>query len=306
MKLKHSELKTNEKIFVFCIMALPLASFLIFYVYMNFNSFLLAFQEMNIRGETEFVWFANFEKLFSQVNGDSLIWRSLWNSIKMWWITFLITMPLYLIFSYYVFKKYSGGKLFSFMVLVPQVISSFLFALIYSKFVQGALPDIMAKWGFENFPNLVTNENTAFGNNVFFSIWLSFGTSVLVYTNAIRAIDDEIFESARLDGAGDMQEFFRIVLPLIWMTLTTMVVTGAVGMFTASGNLLVFYMDRAPRNIWGLGYYFTYMVKWSGASGGADITTYPMVATTGWVVTVITVPVVFLIKYIMDKCNRME
>ena len=173
------------------------------------------------------------------------------------------------------------SKFVNFIVLMPQVVSTFLYSLVYIQFVENALPTVMNKlFGVINFPNIIWNNATAYGNNLFFSIWLSFGTSVLVYSNAIRSIDNEIFESARLDGVNDVQEFFSIILPLIWPTLTTMVVTSVTSIFTWSGSLMVFYMYDAPPHIWGLGYFFTRTVKVSMANG-TEYLSYPTVATSG-------------------------
>ena len=196
------------------------------------------------------------------------------------------------------------SKFVNFIVLVPQVVSTFLYSLVYIQFVENALPSVMnSLLGIKNFPNIIWNHDTAFANNLFFSIWLSFGTSVLVYSNAIRGIDNEIFESARLDGVNDVQEFFSIILPLIWPTLTTMVVTSVATIFTWSGSLMVFYMYDAPPHIWGLGYFFTRTVKVS-MGNGTEYLYYPTVATSGFVATMFTAPLVFLVRYIMNKLDK--
>lgn len=303
-KFKKTNNKTKEILFVASILLIPLLTFAVFYVYQNFSSFLLAFQKIDLAGRRYFVGFDNFKEFFSGMAGNAQAGVSLRNSVKAWCINFSITIPLYLIFSYYIAKKMPFSKFVNFIVLVPQVVSTFLYSLVYIQFVENALPVVMNKlFNVVNFPNIIWNNSTAFANNLFFSIWLSFGTSVLVYSNAIRAIDNEIFESARLDGVNDVQEFFSIILPLIWPTLTTMVVTSVTGVFTWSGSLMVFYMYDAPPHIWGLDYFFTRTVKVS-MGNGTEYLAYPTVATSGFIAMIFTAPIVFLVRYLMNKFDK--
>lgn len=302
---KTQRMRTIKKyLFIGSILIIPFISFCFFYLYVNASSFLLAFQNIDIKGKYTFVGFQNFIDFFNGFASDSQAKISLLNSLKMWWINFCITMPLYLIFSYYVFKKFAGHKLFRIIVMLPSIVSGFVYALLYKKFVDVAFVDIMASWGFKNFPNLITDSRYAYGNNIFFTIWLSFGTSILIYTNAMNGVGDEIIESAHLDGVNDRQEFFKIVLPIVWPTLSTMVVTGVTSMFTVSGSLMAFYMTSAPPNIWGFDYYITVTVK-NNASTMAYME-YPAVATAGMVVTLVTVPIVYTVKYLMNKFDKTE
>lgn len=305
IKLRKRRTK-SEVFFILSIMTLPLVSFVLFYIYVNLNSFALAFQKIDIAGEYSWVGLDNFKQFFTGTLSNGAAFPSFVRSIKMFWTVTLINTPLQLIVAYYVAKKYMGSKFVSVIVMLPQVISSMVFALVYKEFVTYSLKEILVAWGVlpKGAPFDIFNDaKLAYVNNLFYTIWVSFGTSTLLYSNAIRAIDTEIFESAQLDGAGDTREFFSIVLPLIWPTFTTTFVTNCTSMFTFSGSLLVFYMGSAPEDLWGLGYFFTKMV---GLSGNHDFMQYPAVATSGMVVTLFTAPVVFLVRHIMNKMDRME
>lgn len=300
--------------FVISIMIIPLISFFVFYVYVNASSFVLAFQRIDeVTGRKEFYGLNNFKKLFESFkpsddpfNDELLAGISILNSLKMWWINFLICMPLYLIFSYYIYKKFAGGKSFRVIAMLPSIVSTFVYALVYKKFVDnpGPFVDILVSWGFDNFKeiNIIAQGKYAWGNNIFFTIWLSFGTSLLVFTNAMNAIDQETLESARLDGVNDRQEFTHIILPMIWPTLSTMIVTGATGMFTTSGSMMTFYMTTPPSNsICGFQYYLTIIIKKDVSSYSG----YPLVAASGLFVMIITLPVVYLAKWLLEKMDKM-
>lgn len=292
--------KTKDALFNLSILIIPLVCFALFYLYINASSFVMSFHDIDLAGKWTYVGLNNFKVFFDQVLNNGMMGLYITNSLKYYFITLFISLPLYLIFSFYCYKKFFGNRIFLIVVMLPQIIATFLFALMYKRFVE-ALPEIMRLQGIKNFPQLIGDERYAFGNNIFFTIWMSFGTSCLVYSNAMNGIDNEVIESSVIDGASNFRQLISIIIPLIWPTLTTFIVTGVGGMLTASGSLMVFYMYEAPPKIWGLGYYFTVTVK---STGGVGMTNYPMVATSGMVVTLVTAPLVFIVKYFMNKADR--
>ena len=137
-------------------------------------------------------------------------------------------MPLYIIFSYLLFKKCIGHKGIRALMMIPQVISGMVIALMFKKFVDNALPDIAKQaFGMADFPLLLSDPDYAFGTSLFYMIWISFAVSLVVYSNAMNEIPEEVIESAKIDGVDNMfTELFYIILPLIHPTLTTFLVTG--------------------------------------------------------------------------------
>jgi ABC-type sugar transport system permease subunit len=267
---------------------------------------LLAFQAVDIEGNRTWVGFDNFTNFISQIAGEvdnPVVGNSVKNSFKMWWTNFVISNPLYLIFSYYVFRKYVGGKPFGILTMVPNIVSGMVFGLCFSKVIETALPDLMMSFfKLDSFPNLlsITRPELAWGTGIFYLIWLSFGMQILIYSNAMNAIDDEIFESARLDGVNDRQEFFSIVLPMIWPTVSTFLVTGVASMFTVSGPWLVFYEWDAPKEIWGFSYWMSRTIKTEMESP----LNYPMVAASGYLVSIASLPLVFFTRWVTNKVDK--
>lgn len=299
--IKKEKMPLKRKLFILSIVFIPLCSFAFFYVYINFNSFLLAFQKIDINENYSFVGLDNFKKFFETILTGADAGLAFVNSLKNFWTTFLISTPLYILFAYYISKKMPGEKLLFTVVMLPSAVSTFVYALCYKKFVEVSLQDIMRSMGIFNFPQLISHPDYCNFNNLFFSIWISFGSNVLIFSNAMTSIDKEIMEGAMIDGANDRVQFFGIVLPLVWPTFTTYCVTGLTGMFTWSGALMTFYMYDAPSHIWGLDYYFTVTIKNTGSLGYMN---YPMVATAGLFVTIISTPVVFFAKWFMNKLDK--
>ena len=112
--------KKKRLIFYIAVIALPVLQFAIFYLYVNFNSVILAFQKYVPPAEGEvgfkkvFANFDNFKVAFATLaNG----WNMIANSLRMIACELFIGLPLALLFSFYVYKKFFLSGLFKVMLL---------------------------------------------------------------------------------------------------------------------------------------------------------------------------------------------
>jgi alpha-glucoside transport system permease protein len=65
-------------------------------------------------------------------------------------------------------------------------------------------------------------------NNLFLVVivlWLQTGFAMVLFSAAIKGIPDELLEAARMDGATEIQVFFRIMIPCIMGTIITVTTT---------------------------------------------------------------------------------
>lgn len=60
-------------------------------------------------------------------------------------------------------------------------------------------------------------------------IWTQVGYAMVLLSAAIKGVPDDTVEAGRIDGAGERQIFFRIVVPQIWPTIITVFVTVLIG-----------------------------------------------------------------------------
>ena len=292
--------KLKQNIQVWSILIFPvLFGFGFFYLVPKIDAILLAFRGYDEFGRLHFVGFENFETFFnfmSKSASDPTIRIAMTNSLKNYLVG-LIGPPICVFIAYYIFKKLPFGKIYQFIVMIPQIISSFVLCLVFFKYVENALPETMEQLGFADFPNLLNDARYTYGTTLFYSIWSGFATTILLYCSSMSSIDLSVLESARLDGVGFFQELFYIVIPLIGGTISTGFITGIGGIFTASGPLLAFWEYSAPPETINMGYYFTQQVMLYKDNQ----ITYPMLAAMGLVFTLISTPLVLLVKKLFDK-----
>ncbi len=300
---KLTKKRVQEIAFAYSFLAYTLILFAVFYVYVNVDSLVMAFQKINIDGTRTFFGFENFKNFISKLfANNSLIGISFRNSLIMYFIGLFITLPLQIIFSYMLFKKCFAHKVIRVLVLMPSIISGFVYAMVFRNFAGAELQKTMVMWGFENFPNLLDDSRYVFGTTIFYGIWLAFSTSLIVYPNAMRSIDPGIYESASIDGIYTMwQELRYIILPLIFPTLSTFLITGFAGIMTNSGCLIAFYMYSAPSEAYNMGYYLTVQIF-----NDPNPIRYPEVAAGGITLTMIMAPLTMLFKRLLDKMDPYE
>ena len=105
LKKRHKDI-----IFVACWAALPLLQYFIFYICVNFNSVIMAFQKfdrdlVNQSGKYVFSGLDNFKSLIQEFFRDGLFWTCLKNSTTYYAANFIFGTMLGLVFAYYIFKK---------------------------------------------------------------------------------------------------------------------------------------------------------------------------------------------------------
>ena len=284
------------------IWAYPAVLFAIFYLGVNFNSFLLAFETIDTAGNATFAGFGNFREVFRQFASNGLLTTALVNSLKMYIINLVISMPLYIIFAFYIFKKWFLSRTFRLIMMIPAIVSGFIMCLVFSQFIEFGVPNLMRTLTGNTFPQLLSHPDYAFGTTLFYMIWVSFSMSMIVYPNAMNAIDPEIFESARLDGSNPAQELWHIVLPNIYPTLSTFLITGIAGIFTNAGPLIEFYMYDPPPTVVNLGYWIFQQTTRNMNS----YESYPLVAAIGLLMTLVSIPLTFTLKHYLDKFDPTE
>ncbi len=291
----------RDILFYIGLMAFPVLQFIIFYVVVNTNSLSLIFKQYDtLTGNWTWVGVDNLKEAFRMMTQSSDLLDAMKNSFLMWGIGLLIGTPLALLFSYYIHKKMFGHKFFRVVLFMPSIISAIIMVTIFQFFANRAIPEIMTEWFHaENVSGLVENPATRFGTIMFYNILMSFGVSVLMYSDAMGNISPEMIEAAKLEGVTGIKEFIYITFPMIYPTFTTFLITGIAGIFTNQWNLFSFFGGGGQIQTYG---YWLY-VQTSGAASEAE---YPVLAAIGFWLTLIAVPMVLIIKKLVEKFGPKE
>lgn len=303
--------KTKRLIFYTLMVALPFAQFLLFYVYVHFNSILMAFKINTIEGNkmvTTWTFGGNFEAVFNNLKNDEYI--GVVNSLKNYFITFFTSGIFSVFFSYYVYKKFALSGMFKIFLYLPSIISGIILVTIYKQLVQRVIPETINKWFYDSqdiTPDLLDPKvGDPYTWVLVYYIFMHLGGHILMYTGAMSGINESVVESAQLDGVNAIQEFFYITLPLIYPTFVTFTVTGVATIFTAHPNLHTFFGLTTP---------FSYRIHTVGflifasvrenvsieAKGDTGLLSLNQVSALGLMITAVMLPITLLLKKYMTK-----
>ena len=292
----------KEKLFYALFIAVPVIHFLVFYVYINFNSILLAFQE-HPRGdggyESSFVKLKNFKAAWQNSFGAAG-WIRIKNSLLMYLITLSVGTPLAILFSYYLFKKAFMGGFFKVILFMPQLLSGVVLGILFKQLTSTVYIDV---FGDATTTGLLTNPATKFGTVVVFNLLMGFGVNVLTYTSTMAGVNESLLESAQLDGANAWQELWYIVLPMIYPTVTTLLIVSFSHLFTEQFHLYTLF-GTAANEVGSVGY-FLYVQAQSSALSASEISevylTYPILAAMGLIFTAIILPTTLIARRLLEK-----
>ena len=288
-------LSKGKNFFVFCMVIIGILHFAVFYVGVNYKAIVLGFQK-EVEGTTVFTfdWFIAFFKEFSYE--DSVLMTCFKNTLKYFVLnSFFLFITGYLI-SYFLYKKILGYKIFRVVFYMFGIISGIVVVALFKSIiaVEGPIYTIVKEITGTELPFLLKDDSTATNTIMIYCVWTGLASNFILLTGAMNRIPEELIEAAKLEGCGWFREMTGIVTPLIWDTVGTLFILSFIGIFQASGPILLFQTPEST-------YTFSYWIYLQVTAGSNN---YP--AAIGLFVTVITLPIVFLVRHLLSKIETVE
>ena len=289
----------GDLLFYCLVLLIPLTQIALFYFGVNFQSILMSFQTYSTAKDV-FTWNpqANINQFINEVKSPNF-WIMVRDSLVVWLCTQLAGTVLALFFSYYIYKKRTLAKFFKFVLFLPSIIPALLLVFIFRFFMNSAIPAFFIKDGVLP-AGLLTNSRTYFWIITAFTVWISFGAQVLVYSGAMDQIPIEMLEAGKLDGTNSFTEFTKLIVPYIIPTVSTFVIVGVATIFTNQNNLYSFYGDNLIGVDKTIGYYLYYLVS----SSGAGMSKYCYASFVGLCSTCVAVPLTFLVRRLLERVGE--
>lgn len=293
---KHISVRErNRLIFYISVVGIPFIQFCIFYVGVNINSIVMAFQKYDVT-TAAYSWngVANFVRFFKDFSEKAYLSASIKNSLSLYGLS-LLTLVLAVFFSYYIFKKKPFSSFYKLMLFMPHIVSSITLILIFKYFTDSAYPSIVESITGNKPLGLISNPDTQWVTIVVFFMWTSMGTQVLMLSGTMSGINEAIIEAAQIDGASPLKEFFYVVLPMVWGTVVTFLVVSVTAIFTNQMALFGFFDIDAPYSLYTFGYFLFRGIRTSNLGG------YPYLAAAGLVLTVVSIILTFTVRGLLNK-----
>ena len=218
--------------FMAVFLGLPLAIYLIFVIYPFGQALYYAMTDWNgFSPAYDFVGLGNFTKLFH----DATFLRALFNNVELAIVVPLVTIVLALAIAIVItvggptkgsIRGIRGSGFYRVVSFFPYTVPAIVIGLIWAQVYDpsaGILNASLTKVGFSGFENFawLGETGTAMPASMFVIIWSFVGFYTVLFVAAIKGIPAEIYEAARMDGAGRFRTATRITLPLLRDTVQT-------------------------------------------------------------------------------------
>lgn len=193
-----------------------------------------SFTEWSGIGPAEWVGLQNYTDILA----DTDFWTAMWHNV-IWTLLFLsVPMVLGLLGAFILSQITRFQMLFRIAYFIPYVVASVVNAALWRNILDPdrGIGSVLASVGFPFLDGVAFfgSERLALPSVAFVNIWAWWGLILLLFLTALQSVDQQLYEAARIDGAGRWQQFLNVTLPGIRPTFVFVV------LFTIINSLLVF------------------------------------------------------------------
>ena len=278
--------------FIFFCVAPATVLFFIFMVMPTLNVFRMSLFERGAYSPTEtFVGLQNFQTLMK----DTKFITSMQNTILLIVVVTIITFFFALLFAGILTReKIKGQDFFRVVFYIPNILSVVVIAGIFSavyKPENGMLNSILSFLSGKTVLVLWKDQPMVIISVIIAMVWQAIGYYMVMYMASMSAVPESLYESADLDGAGRITQFFQITLPLIWTNIRT---TLTFFIISTINMAFLFVKAMVAKGMADVGLSFMYTQKDAGLYG------YSMAA--GVVIFLFS----FLLSLLVNRVTRRE
>ncbi|MBI9104008.1 MAG: sugar ABC transporter permease [Spirochaetales bacterium] len=184
--------------------------FTIFVIYPIFQSFWISFHNWSGFGEMSWAGLDNYKTLFK----DPKFHISILNTVK--WFVFSLLAPVAgLILALFLNQSVRGIRTMKSLFFFPFVINLVVIGLIFSWFYNpdlGLLAEIFKVFHLEPIPVLANDQIATYGV-IFASLWPQTAYCMILFLTGLTAVNSQVIEAGRIDGAQGMAMLWHVVLP---------------------------------------------------------------------------------------------
>lgn len=237
--------RKGKGLFIFCCLAPAAILFILFMVVPTVDIFRMSlFSWGGYTPDKDFVGIDNFKTLFQ----SDRFYQAFQNSILLIVVVTIVTFAMALIFAYILTRERIRGRgFFRVIFYIPNILSVVVISAIFSAIYdpnQGLLNFFLNLFRGADDPILwLGNQRIVIYSIAIAMVWQAIGYYMVMYMASMANIPESLYESASLEGAGKITQFFTITIPLIWANIRT-----TLTFFVISSINMSFLMVKAMTN----------------------------------------------------------
>jgi raffinose/stachyose/melibiose transport system permease protein len=229
--------KSQKQLVLICFLIVPSILLILFVLLPLFKLFQLSFTNWN--GISKALTYTGIDNYKTIITSSPDVWLSLRNN-ALYFFIHLLFIPVEIVIAFLLDMKIKGSKIFKNIIFMPYIINGVAIACMFSAifapdYATGALNMMLKQMGMGQLAlNWLSDPKIVNFTLVFVSLWRYAGFHMVLFLAGMQSIPGELFEAAKIDGAGSLRQLTKIVLPSI-RTVTEIVlflnVRGALQVF---------------------------------------------------------------------------
>ncbi len=212
--------------FIFVCLAPAVILFVVFMIIPTIDVFRMSlFKWGGYTADKTFIGLQNFKTLF----GSAKFYQAFQNTVLLIVIVTICTFTFALVFATILTReKIKGQGFFRVIFYIPNILSVVVISAIFSAIYdpnQGLLNSVLNLFrsggGADNPILWLGNQKIVIYSLIIAMIWQAIGYYMVMYMASMANVPESLYESAGLEGAGKIRQFFSITLPLVWTNIRT-------------------------------------------------------------------------------------
>ena len=215
--------RKGKGLFVFCCLAPAAILFILFMIVPTIEIFRISLYKWGGYADNKtFVGLSNFKSLLQ----NQKFYQAFQNQILLIVLVTIITFAFALVFAYILSReKIKGQGFFRVIFYIPNILSIVVISAIFSAIYKpntGLLNSIIGIFKHSDDQILwLGDQKVVIYSIVIAMVWQAIGYYMVMYMASMANVSESLYESASLEGAGKIYQFFTITIPLIWTNIRT-------------------------------------------------------------------------------------
>jgi ABC-type sugar transport system permease subunit len=187
---------------------------LAFTLYPMAQAVYLSLTDYNLIRAAEWVGLANYAELMQ----DPAFWNAFGNTVVYALVVTPVTVAFALLFALMLNQAFVGRAFSRTAIFLPFIVSLGIIAIAWAFLLDpniGLLSYWLSMIGISPEQGWLTDPRYAMAAVMIVGVWKNVGFYMVIYLAGLQSIPVDMYEAARLDGAGPWQRFRSITLPLL-------------------------------------------------------------------------------------------
>jgi multiple sugar transport system permease protein len=207
----------------------------------------ISFTKWSMLSPPEMIGLANFERALTK---DPLFWTSLYNTAYLSFLSVPLQLLVALLVALGLNQKLRGVNFFRTIFYLPSQMPVVANALLWLWIFQPDFGLANALLGMVGLPPLrwLFDIHLSKPSILLITLWAGIGTPMIIFLAGLQGVPESLYEAANIDGAGPMDRFRYITLPMLSPIIFFNLIIGVINSFQAYFTLVFVATQGGPAN----------------------------------------------------------